>query len=657
MRRDNLDSPALHEALHRLAANHRWTWTPSCRELLFSLPGANPTRHPVSVVSDLNPEQLDDLLGDGALVESVSVEIADLDAVLVDPVTPEIAYCSPEFGIDALVPQYAGGLGVLAGDHLKAASDRRLPLVGVGLFYRHGYFDQEIADGGQAEHYPTVDPLQLGAVDTGVVVSVPLPGRDVAARVWRIDVGRIPLLVLDTNLEANSEHDRGITDRLYGGDRHHRLDQEMVLGVGGARALGALGWLTPVHHLNEGHAGFIALELIDRVIDDRNIDGAIERIRPGLVFTTHTPVPAGIDCFHRDLMIPYLEHWAERWGAPVEELLALGQDPGDDSHFNMAALALRLASHANGVSKLHGEVSRGLFAGMGIGDEITSITNGVHARTWVLPEIQSVFDDALGPEWADGDPEAWDRVSNIDDDRLGAIRYGGSARLGELILARTGRALDPNALVIGFARRFAPYKRATLLLREPDRLRHLLEDTGRPVHFVFAGKAHPQDDMGKALIAEVVGFSWSPAANDRFTFLAGYDMELAGLLVAGSDIWLNNPIRPREASGTSGEKAALNGGLNCSILDGWWAEMYDGANGWAITSSDEEEQELRDAAEATSLFDTLGSILEMYHGDRLAFHERIRHAWRTLGPRVTAARMVRDYTVDVYEPSLARTRS
>jgi starch phosphorylase len=652
-----LDSPALHEALHRLAANHRWTWTPSCRDLLFSLPGAAPNRHPVSVVSDLSHEQLDDLLGDVGLIERVSLEIADLDAVLADLVAPEIAYCSPEFGIDALVPQYAGGLGVLAGDHLKAASDRRLPLAGVGLFYRHGYFDQEITNGGQSEHYPTVDPLHLGAEDTGVVVGVPLPGREVLARVWRFDVGRVPLLVLDTNVEANSEHDRGITDRLYGGDRHHRLDQEMVLGVGGARALAALGWITPVHHLNEGHAGFIALELIDRVIDGGDIPTAIERIRPGLVFTTHTPVPAGIDCFHRDLMLPYLEPWAHRWAAPVEDLVELGQDPGDDSHFNMAALALRLASRANGVSKLHGEVSRGLFAGMGIGDEITSITNGVHARTWVVPEIQSAFDETLGPEWADGNPAAWDRVSLIDDDRLGAIRAGASARLGALISARTGRALDPDALIVGFARRFAPYKRATLLFREPDRLRHLLEDTNRPVHFVFAGKAHPQDDMGKALIAEVVEFSWSAAANDRFTFLPGYDMELAAFLVAGSDIWLNNPIRPREASGTSGEKAALNGGLNCSILDGWWAEMYDGANGWAIRNSDEDEQELRDEAEAASLFDTLRGIIEMYHGDRPAFHERIRHAWRTLGPRVTAARMLRDYITDVYQPSLDRTRS
>jgi starch phosphorylase len=657
MRREILDSPALREALHRLAANHRWTWAPSCRHLLFSLPGAEPDRHPVRVVSDLSPDQLDGLLEDGELGERVAAELADLDRALADRVTPEIAYCSPEFGIDALVPQYSGGLGVLAGDHLKAASDQGLPLAGVGLFYHHGYFDQEITEGGQTESYPTVDPADVGAVPTGVVVRIPLPGREVAARVWRIDVGRIPLLVLDTDLADNSEEDRRIGDCLYGGDRRHRLDQEMVLGVGGARALAALEWEVPVHHLNEGHAGFIVLELIDRVIDDGDLGSAIERVRPGLVFTTHTPVPAGIDCFHRELTLPYLEPWARRWGIPVEEIWALGQDPADEGIFNMAVLTLRLASHANGVSRLHGEVSRDLFAGVGIGDEITSITNGVHARTWVAPVIQEMFDEVLGTTWADGDPEAWDRVSDIDDERLGAARSGASRRLAGLVAASTGHGVDPDALMVGFARRFAPYKRATLLLRDPERLRQMLEDEDRPVHFVFAGKAHPEDSLGKALVAEIVGYAVSPSANQRFSFVPGYDMAIARTLVEGCDVWLNNPIRPREASGTSGEKAALNGGLNCSILDGWWAEMFDGGNGWAIPASEEEDEGLRDAAEAAAMLDTLGSILEMYHSDRSAFQGRIRHAWRTLGPSVTAARMVREYASDVYGPALERTRS
>ncbi len=651
-----MDSPALREALHRLAANHRWSWAASCRDLLASLPGAAQSRHPVTVVADLSAGQLDQLLADEAFVGRVAAETGDLDAALEEPASPQIAYCSPEFGIDSLLPQYAGGLGILAGDHLKAAADLRVPLVGIGLFYRNGYFEQQIDDAGQTESYPTIDPVDVGALDTHVVVRVPLPGRHVAARVWRIDVGRIPLLLLDTQVVENGESDRSIGDRLYGGDRAHRLDQEMVLGVGGARALAAIGWDPTVHHLNEGHAGFIALELIDRVISGGDLPQAMSKVRQGLVFTTHTPVPAGIDCFHRDLVIPYLEPWAARWGVPVEEIWELGLDPDDEHRFNMAAMALRLSSRANGVSRLHGEVSRGMFAGTGIGDEITSVTNGVHARTWVGADLQATFDEVLGPAWADGDPSAWDRVWAIADDRLAHLRSGASRRLAEVVSVTTGRALDPDALIIGFARRFAPYKRATLLFHEIERLREMLGDDARPVHFVFAGKAHPQDDHGKSLVSEVVSFASSPQANNRLTFVPGYDMRLARALVEGCDIWLNNPIRPREASGTSGEKAALNGVLNCSILDGWWAEMYDGANGWAIASSDDDDPELRDAAEATALIEILGSIRDMYHDERPVFFERIRHAWRTLGPRVTAARMVREYMTDIYEPTLEQAR-
>jgi starch phosphorylase len=298
-----------------------------------------------------------------------------------------------------------------------------------------------------------------------------------------------------------------------------------------------------------------------------------------------------------------------------------------------------------------------MFAGTGIGDEITSITNGVHARTWVGADMQTAFDEVLGPAWADGDPDAWDRAWEIDDERLAGLRSAASRRLADIVSVTTGRDLDPEALIIGFARRFAPYKRATLLLHDAERLADMLGHNDRPVHFVFAGKAHPQDDHGKSLVSEVVSFASSPAANNRFTFVPGYDMRVARALVEGCDIWLNNPIRPREASGTSGEKAALNGVLNCSILDGWWAEMYDGANGWAIPSSDDEDPERRDAAEATALVEILGSIREIYHGDRPVFNDRIRHAWRTLGPRVTAARMLRDYMSDIYEPALGRSRS
>jgi starch phosphorylase len=650
-----LDSSALHDALHWLAANLHWTWTPSCRRLLESLPGAEPGLHPVQVVAGLSPELIAGLLADEQFMATLRAAIEHLDQTLADPVEPQVAYCSPEFGLDALVPQYSGGLGVLAGDHLKAASDLRMPLVGVGLFYRHGYFTQVIEEGRQTEAYPDVPAERIGARDTGEVVVIPLPGREVHARVWRLDVGRAPLLLLDTDLAANTEPDRAICDRLYGGDRQHRLDQEMVLGIGGARALAALDWTIPVHHLNEGHAGFIVFELIDRIIEEGDLDGAIARIGPGLVFTTHTPVPAGIDRFHRDLIAPYLELWAGRWGVTVEALWALGADPDHDAEFNMAALTLRACSTANGVSRLHGEVSRELFGGVGCGDTIGSVTNGVHARTWVGDDLQATFDDVLGPDWADGNVFAWDRVGEIDDNLLGRLRHQASTHLSRLVLDRTGARLDPEALIVGFARRFAPYKRATLLLSDGGRIERLLADKDRPVHFLYAGKAHPLDGLGKDLVAEVIDFSESARANGRFTFIPGYDMAVAKTMVEGCDIWLNNPIRPREASGTSGEKAALNGGLNCSILDGWWAEMFDGQNGWAIPSSEKPDPEARDEEEAGWLFETLEAILAEYHGDRARFRERIRHGWRTLGPQVTAARMLRDYRDRVYGPALDRS--
>jgi starch phosphorylase len=419
--------------------------------------------------------------------------------------------------------------------------------------------------------------------------------------------------------------------------------------------MAALGWAIPVHHLNEGHAGFIVFELIDRVIEDGDLEGAIARIGPGLVFTTHTPVPAGIDRFHRDLIQPYLDRWAKHWGVALESLWALGADPDHEAEFNMAALTLRVCSTANGVSRLHGEVSRELFGGVGCGDTIGSVTNGVHARTWVGADLQATFDEVLGPAWAEGDVFAWDRVDAIDDDRLGGLRREASARLSDLVRNRTGTLLDPDALIVGFARRFAPYKRATLLLNDGGRIESLLADDERPVHFLYAGKAHPLDGMGKDLVAEVISFSASSGANGRLTFVPGYDMAVAAALVEGCDVWLNNPIRPREASGTSGEKAALNGCLNCSILDGWWAEMFDGRNGWTIATSESPDPDTRDREEARELLETLQAVIAEYHADRPAFLERIRHAWRSLGPQVTAGRMVRDYRERVYGPALERS--
>jgi starch phosphorylase len=614
-------------------------------------------RHPVTIIGDLSLAQLEDLLDRDQIMDLVSVETELLDEMMGSTTPPEIAYFSPEFGLSDVVPQYSGGLGILAGDHLKAASELGMSLVGVGLFYREGFFRQRIADGSQVEDYPPVAPEDLGAVDTGLTVTVPFPGRSVVCRIWHMDVGRTRLVLLDTDVPANAAADRKITDRLYSGDRQHRLEQELILGVGGTRALAALGWDLPVYHLNEGHAGFLVLELIDRAIENGDLAAAVDTVRPGLVFTTHTPVPAGIDRFDRALIEPYLALWAAKWGIPVHEIWELGADPVHARRsFNMAALALRMSSDANGVSRLHGEVSRQLFAGVGIGDHIGSITNGVHARTWVAGHTQEVFDRVLGPEWALGDATAWSRVEDLSDAAITSIRRDGSAKLSRLVARTTGQTLDPEALIIGFARRFATYKRATLLLEHPERLAELLADQDRPVHFVFAGKAHPADKAGKALLAGVVAFSRSAQAGGRFTFIPDYGIEIARRMYDGCDVWLNNPVRPREASGTSGEKSALNGGLNCSILDGWWAEMFDGHNGWDIATSDATDPDQRDAEESAAALDRIEEIIAEYHGASNAFISRVRHNWRSLGPQVTATRMVAEYRDTIYGPAISRVR-
>jgi len=635
--------------LVRLAGNYRWTWSPSTREVFARLPNADPAVHPVRQVAGLEQDVLEAITADDDLVSRIQAEADDLDELLAGTVPPRIAYCSPEFGLSALLPQYAGGLGVLAGDHLKSASDLGTPLAGVGLFYGEGVFRQVIEDGRQTERYDVVRPSDVGATDTGISVEIPFPGRDVTARVWRLDVGRVPLLLLDTDVDANSDDDRKITDRLYAGTRQHRLEQEIVLGIGGARALAAMGWDIELHHLNEGHAGFIVLELIDRICAGIGLEAAIKQVRDDLVFTTHTPVPAGIDRFDADTVLPYLQPWVDRWEVPVESIWQLGEDPEDPAMFNMAALCLRSARTANGVSELHGEVSRQLFAGVGIGDDIGHVTNGVHARTWTGPHTQQLFDSTLGEGWADGSREAWERVSVIDGTTLGDLRRQSSMVLAEMIRDRTGEVVDPDALIIGFARRFAPYKRASLLLRRPDLLEKILTDDGRPVHFVFAGKAHPSDETGKDLVADLIAAGTSDTVNGRLTFIPDYEMDIALAMVQGSDIWLNNPIRPREASGTSGEKAVLNGSLNCSVLDGWWAEMYDGHNGWEITPSPSEDPGARDHEEATTMLETISAVGAEYHEARPLFLGRIRHAWRTLGPKVTSARMVRDYEHQIYQ--------
>ena len=579
---------------------------------------------------------------------------------------------------------------MLAGDHLKSCSDLGVPLVGVGLLYRHGYFRQSLnLDGWQEERYPLLDPhvMALSPVE-GVRISVDLAGAPLVAQVWRADVGRVPLFFLDADVEENDPDMRSVTDRLYGGDSEHRLRQEILLGMGGVRALKAAGVDAQVFHTNEGHAGFLGLERIRDLVTEQGLSypEAIEAVRSGCIFTTHTPVPAGIDRFPHELMEKYFGGWCHDVGISFEDLMALGHRPADagEERFNMAVMGLRLAGRSNAVAELHGEVSREMF-----GDlwpdfpheevPITSVTNGVHADTWTSPEIADCLRRYVRPEWSEADADAWARIVEAPDDELWRAREQGREhlvmfvrrRLRESALARGASvssvswvddALDPRILTIGFARRFATYKRANLMLSQPERLRALLLSEERPVQFVFAGKAHPADEAGKEMIRQIVAASAELELRHRFVFVDDYDIAVARAFYHGSDVWLNNPRRPQEACGTSGMKAALNGGLNLSILDGWWDEMFDGENGWAISSAEMvDDVERRDEIEASSLFDILEhQVVPLFydrHGDDMApkrWVGKVKHSLATLGPRVSAARMVRDYVEELYEPTAAR---
>jgi starch phosphorylase len=518
-------------------------------------------------------------------------------------------------------------------------------------------------------------------------IGIELAGELAVARIWRADVGRVPLYLLDTDVEANPPHLRTITDRLYGGDTEHRLRQEILLGVGGVRALRAVGEATQLFHTNEGHAGFLGLERIRGFIveDGLSYPEAIEAARAGCLFTTHTPVPAGIDRFPRELIDRYFSGWAAECGVGIDDLMALGHRPGDgpDERFNMAVMGLRLAARSNGVSELHGDVSRDMFADLWPGVPevevpIGAVTNGVHGTTWTSAEMDELLTKSVGPGWESAPGDDWEAIASVPAGEVWQARRQGAERLIGFVRERlrrseldrgmspsdaswAARALDPDALTVCFARRFATYKRANLLLSQPERLLELLLDPDRPVQFVFAGKAHPADDGGKDLIRQIVQFSHEAGVRHRFAFLDDYDMAVARALYQGADVWLNTPRRPLEACGTSGMKAALNGALNCSILDGWWAECFTGDNGWAITSAEHvEDLARRDMLEADSLFGLLEQQIVPLFYDRgpdgvpHGWVERVKTAWGTLGPRVTAARMVRDYTNLQYQPLAAR---
>lgn len=650
----------LESTLLQIAGNYSWTWNLQARELFSRIPSINGEEalHPAERIKLLTEEDWTVLTADRDFSQLARAAHSSIPAPLHLSNESTIAYFSPEFGVSEMLPQYSGGLGVLAGDHLKAASDLRMPLIAVGLFYRDGFFHQAIENGQQRERYVTNNPRFLALTATPVRVDLHLADRQVISRVWQANVGTTRLFLLDTDLEINDERGRRVSDRLYSGDREHRMRQELLMGVGGVRAIRQLGYEPAKFHLNEGHAGFLALELLaEEVAKGLSLDHAVAAIRSRIVFTTHTPVPAGIDRFAPDLMRKYLGAWAGRHGIDLDELLQLGILPGGDDHFNMAAFCIRIAGRCNGVSRLHGEVSRAMFQEVPGGSEITSVTNGVHARTWIDPEMQEVFDDKLGRDWDVAGGDAWHDVANISDDEIRKVFRSGRNRLIDMARRQIGEPtkLDPDVLTIGFARRFATYKRADLLLADLGRLIALINDEDRPVQFVFAGKAHPADEPGKNLMRNIVRFASDPASRGRFVFVPGYNMAVARAMYAGCDVWLNNPIRPREACGTSGEKAALNGGLNFSILDGWWDEAFDGENGWAIPSSAADDTQQRDREEANHLYDVLGEeIAPLYYGDggttpATDWLHKVRHNWKSLGPFVTAARMVKEYGERIYQ--------
>ncbi|MBX7456258.1 alpha-glucan family phosphorylase [Mycolicibacterium sp. 3033] len=716
------------EALERLSINLRWSWDKPTQDLLqtidpelWKLVGGDP----VAMLGHVSPDRLETLAGDEHFVQRLGALAADLDDYLNRPlwyqqlaqaggrdsaegaVLPKgIAYFSMEFGVAEVLPNYSGGLGILAGDHLKSASDLGLPLIAVGLYYRSGYFRQSLtADGWQHENYPLLDPqglplrLLTDASGETVLVSLALPdSAELFARVWIAQVGRIPLLLLDSDIPDNDHQLRSVTDRLYGGDQEHRIRQELLAGIGGVRAIRAFtqieGLAAPeVFHMNEGHAGFLGAERIRELIEaGLDFDTALTVVRSSTVFTTHTPVPAGIDRFPVEMVQRYFG--AEPGGASsrllpgvaVERILAFGAED-DPTKFNMAHMGLRLAQRANGVSLLHGRVSREMFSNLWPGFDpaevpIGSITNGVHAPTWAAPQWLELGRELLGSQDLTSlqEPETWERLHEVDPGHLWWIRsqlrealvYDVRDRVrrswlergaAEAELGWIATAFDPNVLTIGFARRVPTYKRLTLMLRHPERLRRLLLDAERPVQLIVAGKSHPADEGGKALIQQVVRFADQADVRHRIAFLPDYDMSMARTLYHGCDVWLNNPLRPLEACGTSGMKSALNGGLNLSIRDGWWDEWYDGENGWEIPTADGlADENRRDDLEAAALYDLLERAVAPKFYDRdergvpTRWVEMVRHTLQVLGPKVLASRMVRDYTERYYLPAARALR-
>lgn len=686
------DGGSLFERVATLARNLWWTWNPDPQRLFAALDPVQweATGHnPIRVLAGLAPERRDVLAEDDGFAGLLRTCEQQL-AVYMRARTwyqrtggraqrrLRVAYFCAEFGLHECLPLYAGGLGVLAGDHLKSASDLGVPLVGVGLLYRSGYYRQELRrDGTTRAVFPRHDFGAWPIADTGRSIVVPMGRRAVRARIWQAQVGRVPLYLLDTDVPANRPADRRITERLYGGDQEMRIEQEILLGIGGVRALAALGVRATVFHLNEGHAAFCALERL-RQLRQRGVGPgrAVEQVRQATVFTTHTPVPAGHDRFPPALMRRYFGSWADELGVSWPEVLAFGRENARDRRepFCMTVLALRLSARCNGVSKLHGEVSRRMWTGVyGVRTPrrvpIGHVTNGVHPATWLAPEMRPLYDRYLKPRWVTPAPtdDCWRRAGRIPPAELWRVRGLLRRKLVQFIRQRLRQQIqrrcepvaelsaaletfDEGALTIGFARRFATYKRAPLVFRDARRLAAILNDPKRPVQIVFAGKAHPADKEGQAYAQRIYQFARRAGLRGKVVLLEDYDMHVGRMLTAGCDVWLNNPLRPQEASGTSGMKPPLQGGLNCSILDGWWPEAYDGRNGWAIGDGTEARtraaQDRRDAETIYGLLER--EIVPLFYardrrGVPRGWVRRMVASLRTVCGQFNAQRMVGEY--------------
>jgi starch phosphorylase len=688
--------------LRDLAYNLWWTWHPEAQDLfrqidphLWELVYHNP----VNFLREVRESRLDEFAANPTFLNDFDAVLANLDAYMESKDTwyarnyPEakdtsIAYFSAEFGIHESLPIYSGGLGILSGDHAKEASDMGLPLVAVGFLYPQGYFRQRLDHSGwQFAEYHKIDFANVPAIPARtpegkeVVIDVELPGRTIYAKVYRLQIGRIPLFLMDTDIHPNSPQDRELSARLYGGDREMRVAQEIVLGIGGVRALRALGITPNVWHMNEGHSAFLVLELArEKVLQGTSFHQAVNEIKAGSIFTTHTPVPAGNDAFPYQMIEKFFWQYWPQLNISHDEFMELGrQDQHWGPSFAMTVLGLKFSNRHNGVSKLHGHVARGMWQWMypdkGRDDvPITSITNGVHAPSWVAPEMFDLFNTYMGEGWHDrvDDAQMWEELRHLPNEVLWGVKAKLRKKLIEFVRDRTYKRfqrmdqqppvwpiLEDHALTIGFGRRFATYKRATLLFKDMDRLKALLNRPGCPIQILFAGKAHPADNPGKHFIQDVYQMSLQPGLAGRIVFIEEYDIEVAREMVQGVDVWLNNPRRPYEASGTSGQKASMNAVPNLSILDGWWPEAYNGRNGWSIGEEREyHNQEEQDWDDVQSLYHTMEHILIPTFYERRD-HNGIPHDWInickeaiiTVAPQFSFRRMLADYVEELYMPA------